>query len=219
MSDLLRREIPLGVFILATFWIFFEFFLKIPGGPATTSELSRWVTCIVNFSILLGALNLIKINAGNIARKKEGEWIHGIVILGSLAVMFFAGLIHKPSFTWLYDNIYVGLNVAIMCFVGFYFFSAMYKTFKVKNTVSLVTMLACVSMLFANAPISGAIWGPLPEIGLWVASVPGMGAWRGFIMSAALGMFAMAIRATLGIEKGYIGEKRDASEIKSEEEN
>lgn len=209
MSDVLRRQVPLTIFILSTFWIFFEFFLNIPGGPAITSELSRWVTGIVNFSILLGALNLIRINIGTIAQKKEGEWIHGIVILGSLAVMFFAGLVYKPVFTWGYDNIYIGLNVALMCFVGFYFYSAMYRTFKVRNSISLVTMLACISMLFANAPISGAIWGPLPAIGLWVASVPGMGAWRGFIMSAALGMFAMAIRAALGIEKAYIGEKSE----------
>ncbi|MBW1736121.1 MAG: hypothetical protein JRJ69_00885 [Deltaproteobacteria bacterium] len=209
MSEMLRRPIPWAVFIFSTFWIFFEFFLKIPGGPAVTSELSRWVTCVVNFSILLGALNLIKINAVNITKKKEGEWIHGIVILGSLAIMFLAGIVYKPVFTWCYDNIYIGLNVALMCFVGFYYYSAMYRTFKVRTPTALVTLLACISMLFANAPISGAIWGPLPEIGSWVASVPGMGAWRGFIMSAALGMFAMAIRAALGIERGYIGEKRE----------
>lgn len=209
MSDVLRRQLPLTIFIISTFWIFFEFFLNIPGGPAVTSEISRWVTGIVNFSILLGALNLVRINIVKISKKEPGEWIHGVIILGSLAVMFFAGLVYKPVYTWGYDNIYVGLNVALMCFVGFYFFSAMYRTFKVRNSISLITMLAVISMLFTNAPVSGAIWAPLPGIGLWVASVPGMGAWRGFIMSAALGMFAMAIRAALGLEKAYIGEKSE----------
>ena len=209
MSDVFRRQVPLIIFIISTFWIFFEFFLNIPGGPAITSELSRWVSGIVNFSILLGALNLIRINGAKIIRQDEGEWIHSVIILGSLAVMFFAGLVYKPIFTWGYDNIYIGLNVALMCFVGFYYFSAMYRTFKVRNSVSLVTMLAVISMLFANAPISGAILPALPAFGLWVAAVPGMGAWRGFIMSAALGMFAMAIRAALGLEKAYIGEKSE----------
>jgi len=209
MSELMRRQVPLAIFILSTFWIFFEFFLNIPGGPALTSEISRWVSGIVQFSIILGALNLVRINAISISQKKEGEMIHSVVILVSLAVMFFAGLVYKPVFTWLYDNIYIGLNVALMCFVGFYFYSAMYRTFKVRNAVSLFTMLACISMLFTNAPVSGAIWEPLPAIGLWVASVPGMGAWRGFIMSAALGMFAMAIRAAMGLEKAYIGEREE----------
>lgn len=209
MSELLRRQVPLAVFIISTFWIFFEFFLNIPGGPAITSELSRWITGIVNFSILLGALNLIRINAVTISQKKKGEMIHSVIILGSLAVMFFAGLFYEPLFNWGYDNIYIGLNVALMCFVGFYYYSAMYRTFKVRNLVSLVTMLACISMLFANAPVSGAIWDVLPAFGLWVASVPGMGAWRGFIMSAALGMFAMAIRAAMGLEKAYIGEREE----------
>lgn len=209
MSNILKREVPLAVFTLATFWIFFEFFLNIPGGSAITSEISRWVTGIVNFSILLGALNLIKINTVRIVEKKESEWIHSVIILGTLGIMFFAGLVYKPIFTWGYDNIYVGLNVALMCFVGFYYYSAMYRTFKARNAVSLVTILAVISMLFANAPVSGSLWGPLPEIGLWVASVPGMGAWRGFIMSAALGMFAMAIRAVMGLEKAYLGEKSE----------
>lgn len=209
MSEFARRQLPLLVFILSTFWIFFEFFLNIPSGPAITSELSRWVTSVVNFSLLLGALNLIRINIGNISQRREGEWIHGVIILGSLSGMFIAGLVYKPLYTWGYDNIYIGLNVALMCFVGFYYYSAMFRTFKVRNATALITMLALISMLLTNAPISGAIWGPLPEIGKWIAAVPGMGAWRGFIMSAALGMFAMAIRAAMGLEKTYVGESSE----------
>jgi len=206
MSEFARRQLPLAVFTISTFWIFFEYFLQIPGGPGITSLLSNWVTCIVNFSLLLGALNIIRINGRSIIEQKEGEWIHGVIIIGSLLIMFVAGIAYKPLFTWLYDNIYYGLNVAIMCYVGFYFYSAMYRTFKIRSVEAAVTLFAVISMLFANAPVSGAIWGPLPQIGLWVADVPGMGAWRGFIMSAALGMFAMVIRAALGLERAYIGQ-------------
>ena len=206
MSEFARRQLPLAVFTISTFWIFFEYFLQIPGGPGITSLLSNWVTCIVNFSLLLGALNIIRINGRIIVEQKEGEWIHGVIIIGSLLIMFIAGIAYKPLFTWLYDNIYYGLNVAIMCYVGFYFYSAMYRTFKIRSVEAAVTLFAVISMLFANAPVSGAIWGPLPQIGLWVADVPGMGAWRGFIMSAALGMFAMVIRAALGLERAYIGQ-------------
>lgn len=206
MSEFARRQLPLAIFAISTFWIFFEYFLQIPGGPAITSLLSSWVSCIVNFSLLLGALNILRIYGRNIVEQKEGEWIHGVIIIGSLLIMFFAGLVYKPLFSWLYDNIYYGLNVAIMCYVGFYFYSAMYRTFKIRSTEALITLLAVISMLFANAPVSGSIWAPLPQIGLWVADVPGMGAWRGFIMSAALGMFAMVIRAALGLERAYIGQ-------------
>jgi hypothetical protein len=205
MAEIARRQIPLAIFVGATFWIFFEFFLQIPGGPAITGELSRWVTCIANFAMLLGALNLIRIQGRYVIRQREGEWIHGVITLGSLLIMFFAGLVYKPVFTWLYDVIYIGLNKALMCYVGFYYFSAMYRTFKVRSVEALLTLAAAIGMLFANAPVSGAIWGPLPQIGLWIADVPGMGAWRGFIMSPAMGMFAMAIRAAMGLERAYIG--------------
>lgn len=205
MAELVRNRIPWAIFIIGTFWIFFEFFLNIPSGPAITGELSRWVTCVANFSILLGALNLIRIHGSNITRQREEDWIHSIIILGSLFLMFFSGLFLRPVFGWLYDNIYIGLNKALMCYVGFYFYSAMYRTFKVRSFEALLTLAAVISMLLANAPVSGALWGPLPQIGLWVADVPGMGAWRGFIMSAAIGMFAMAIRAAMGLERSYIG--------------
>jgi hypothetical protein len=205
MASILRNQLPLGILIFGIVWIFFEFFIQIPFGPAITGELSRWVTCVANFALLLGALNLIRIHGRNISQQREEEWIHGVIILGSMFIMFFAGLGYQPLFQWLYDNIYIGLNVALMTYVGFYYFSAMYRTFKVRSIEALLTLTAVITMLFANAPISGAIWGPLPEFGLWIADVPGMGAWRGFIMSAALGMFAMAIRAILGLERAYVG--------------
>jgi hypothetical protein len=206
MSEFARRQLPLAIFTITTFWIFFEYFLQIPNGPEITGILSNWVTCIVNFSLLLGALNILRIYGRNIIERREGEYIQGIIIIASMLIMFGAGLFYKPLFTWLYDNIYYGLNVAIMCYVGFYFYSAMYRTFKIRSAEAFFTLIAVISMLFANAPVSGAIWGPLPQIGLWVADVPGMGAWRGFIMSAAMGMFAMAIRAALGLERAYIGQ-------------
>lgn len=205
MSDLMKKEIPLGIFILCTFWIFFEFFLNIPGGSSVTNLLGKWVSAVSNFALLLGALNIVRFHGKRVVEKRKGEWYHSILIVGSMLVMYAAGQFYDPLFKWLYDNIYVGLNVAIMCYVGFYFYSAMYRTFKVRSFEAGVTLFACISMLLANAPISGAIWGPLPQIGLWVADTPGMGAWRGFIMSAALGMFAMAIRSALGMERAFIG--------------
>ncbi len=205
MSVFARTHLPLIIFVVCTFWVFFEFFIPIPGGPAITSMLGKWVSAVSNFALLLGALNILRFHGRNIVQRRENEWLHGIIIIASMFTMFIAGLAFKPYFKLLYDNIYMGLNTALMCYVGFYFYSAMYRTFKVRSLEALITLFACISMLLSNAPISGAIWGPLPQIGIWIANVPGMGAWRGFIMSAALGMFAMAIRAALGLERAYLG--------------
>lgn len=205
MSTFLRTQFPIIIFILCQFYVFFEFFIPIPGGPAFTSLLGKWVVCVSNFALLLGALNMLRFHGKNIIKRTKNEWYHGVIILSSMAAMFISGWAIRPLYTWLYANIYTGLNTALMCFVGFYFYSAMYKTFKVRNFESFITLFACITMLIANAPVSGAIWGPLPQIGLWIANVPGSGAWRGFLMSAALGMFAVAIRAAMGLERGYTG--------------
>ena len=205
MSTFLRTQLPLLIFVLCQFYILFEFFIPIPGGPAFTSLLGKCVVCISNFALLLGALNLIRFHGKNVIRRTKDEWYHAVIILVSMGAMFISGWAVKPLYDWLYANIYTGLNTALMCFVGFYFYSAMYKTFKIRNFEALITLFAAITMLIANAPVSGALWGPLPEIGLWIANVPGSGAWRGFLMSAALGMFAVAIRAALGLERAYTG--------------
>jgi hypothetical protein len=201
----MKTQLPLIVFTTCVIWVFFEYFIPIPGGPAITSMLGRWVVCVANFALLLGALNLIRYYGTNIVRRKKDEWIHGIIIIFFMFAMFLSGWFFQPVYLWLYNNFYMGLQTALMCYVGFYFYSAMYKTFKVRGFEAALTLIACITMLLANAPISGAIWGPLPQIGLWIANVPGSGAWRGFLMSAALGMFAVAIRAALGLERAYIG--------------
>src|SRR4030042_3165177 len=204
MSNFMRTQFPIAIFIICQFYIFFEFFIPIPGGPALTSLLGKWVVCVSNFALLLGALNLIRFHGKNIVKQTKNEWYHGAIILVSMTAMFVSGWFFKPLYTWLYANIYTGLNTALMCYVGFYFYSAMYKTFKVRNFESFITLFACITMLIANAPISGTVWG-LADIGIWIANVPGSGAWRGFLMSAALGMFAVAIRAAVGLERAYTG--------------
>jgi hypothetical protein len=205
MSTFIKTMLPRITFIIGLLWVFFEYFISIPGGPAITATLGKWVVCVANFALLLGALNLIKHYGKNIIQRKGEEWIHGIIILFFMAAMFLTGWFYQPVYLWLYSNFYMGLQTALMCYVGFYFYSAMYKTFKVRSFEAALTLTACITMLLANAPISGAIWGPLPQIGLWIANVPGSGAWRGFLMSAALGMFAVAIRAMLGLERAYMG--------------
>jgi len=205
MSTFVKTQLPLIVFNICLIWVFFEYFIPIPGGPGITTLLGRWVVCVSNFALLLGALNLFRYYGMGIVKRKEGEWIHGIIILSSMLAMFLAGWFFQPLYLWFYNNLYMGLQTALMCYVGFYFYSAMYKTFKVRGLEAGLTLFACITMLLANAPISGAIWGPLPQIGLWIANVPGSGAWRGFLMSAALGMFAVAVRAALGLERAYIG--------------
>ena len=168
------------------------------------AELTRWVTGIGYIVILVGTINLLRIHGRRIAQKR-GDWIYSGIILGSMFLMFFACFFHKSLMTWLYDRVSVDLGAAIMCFVGFYFYSAMYRTFKIRNVDALATILACVFMLFAQAPATSAFARILADMGLWLADVPGMGAWRGLLMSAALGMFALAIRAAAGLEKAYMG--------------
>jgi hypothetical protein len=75
-----------------------------------------------------------------------------------------------------------------------------------RSIEAVALLISAIGMLFANAPVSSMIWRGLPVIGMWLAEVPGMGAWRGFLMAAALGVFAMAIRTLLGLERSYLGE-------------
>jgi len=206
MSQLIRREIPLIIFAFCAFFIFYEYFIPIPGGSTVTNYLTMWTVAISNFALALGAYNLIRWHGNTIIKRVKGEWYHSTLILVSLLAMFLSGFFYQPVYVWLYNNLYTYLDVALMCFVGFYFYSAMYRTFKIRNIEAVIVIVSAIFMLLTNAPIGGAIWTGIPIIGNWISNTPGMGGWRGFILSASLAMFAMAVRAGLGLERAYIGE-------------
>jgi hypothetical protein len=55
------------------------------------------------------------------------------------------------------------------------------------------------------APIGEAISPWLAIVGKWINDVPNGGAMRGILISIAIGMIGLFVRACLGYEKAYIG--------------
>jgi hypothetical protein len=108
MAELVRRDLPLVLFIVVVIWMFFEFFIQIPYGGTITGYLGAWLSIVATFALLLGALNMIRLHGKNFIQMRKGEWYHSALILSTMFLMFFSGFIYKPIFNWLYDNIFYG---------------------------------------------------------------------------------------------------------------
>jgi len=205
MSVFKRSEIPLLIFSFATLYILFEFFIKFPGSSTVTSTLTDYGVLLALFALLVGTLLLMRYHGTRIAKRAPGQWYHSLLTL----IMFFAMFLSAPLYpslnTYLYDNFFILLATAMGGYLGWYIYSMLYRAAKARTVEAAFLVVGVVFVLLTNAPVGEVIWGGFPIVGMWLSDVMGMGGWRGFIMGAAFGMFALAVRAIIGLEKSYMG--------------
>ena len=208
MSEMTRKYIPAAIFTFCSAWFFFEYFINIPGGLEVSGYISSWVAQVSNFALILGAINLFRYHLPRIVRKEEGEWYHSALVLVLCTIMYISGFVSQPLYNYLYREIYWILMGSLVAYVGFYLYTSTYRTYRMRSWEAAALLVSCATMMLSNASITASILPAIPQIGFWIADTPAMGAWRGFLMSAATGMFAIGVRAALGIERSYIGEAR-----------
>jgi hypothetical protein len=185
-------------------FILFETFIKFPGSSTIRSILTDYAVLLANFALLVGSILLIRFHGINVVKQAPG-WYHSLVTLIMFFSMFLSGLFLPRLHSYLYDNVFTPLSISLISYVGWYIYSMLYRATRARTLEATVLIICIIFILLTNAPIGETIWSGIPRIGSWLSDVPGMGGWRGFIMGAALGMFALAIRAILGFERSYMG--------------
>lgn len=198
-------DIPLVVFIMLAIFMFFEFFLNIAPINALGSWLNTAVIVIGYWTLIYGVINLLRVHGKNITTMKKREWPHSLLTLGSGVAMFFAMGWSEPIYNWIWNNIWYGLQTSLMCYVGFFHFSGMFRTYRARNWGGAVMIISSFFGLVVNAPIFLATFAPLGPLANWYNDTPAAGAWLGFHLVTGLGMFALAARQLLGQERSMLG--------------
>jgi hypothetical protein len=198
-------DIPMVLFIVLAFFMFFEFFLNIPAINALGGWLNTTVIVIGYWALIYGAINLARVHGNNILKRTKGEWHHSILTLASAVAMFYAMQWNEALYNWIWDNIWYGLQTALMCYVGFFHFSGMFRTYRAINWGGAVMIISSFFGLVVNAPIFLAALQPLGPFANWYNDTPSAGAWLGFHLVTGLGMFALAARQLIGQERSMLG--------------
>jgi hypothetical protein len=196
--------------------VFATYFLA-PGTPEreATALLTGTVDVIVVTAGVIGLVVLLRHHTLNINRRGR-FWKYSIITLIGVAIYLIIGIygvFTHPThlmyasdlFSWVYNNIYVSMDMTIFSLLAFFIASAAYRAFRFRSIEASVLLIVGSLMLLGRAPIGGVIWEGFPEIATWLLNVPNTAGNRAITIGIAIGAILLAIRQLLGIERGYLG--------------
>jgi hypothetical protein len=229
----MKRNIPLIItFIAGITLIISEFIPHFPFGQIT-GELEIWFLIISGFAIILGQMNLFKVNFMKIKYKKP-NWQYFIVTLVSFTVMVILGILwgtqnnagilgsgegiatamgSKP-FDYLVSNVYEHLQATMFSLLAFFIASAAYRAFIARTVESNLLLGAAVLVMLGNTSFGASLTGWLPEslsflhlpkISGFIMDYPNTAGQRAIMIGAGLGILGSSLRIILGIERSYLG--------------
>jgi len=208
-----KREVVYLITGIVTVIMFVEFFFMETWQFA--ENLRTYATIVINISLGLGAITLLRSHSKAIQRRDEGVWMFSAWLIIFFALTLLTGLAGwlmtgggqgNAIYDWFFRYVYTPLGQTLYPITGFYIFSACYRAFRARNIDAALLLIAGCFVILTNAPIGGAIWSGFPLIGRWFldfGQVPGM---RTFQIIGAMGMLAYGFRALLGKERGFYGE-------------
>lgn len=203
-----RKYLPVIIGFVAGIIVLGGFFFSNPSIKVAATEIVSWRTTLAAFSLVLGSLNLIRVNWGRARGGKSIDAACGWVLLATITFMVVIGLSSGTTaapYAFLYDYVYRSGGATVFALNAFFVASAAYRAFRVRNVQGAVFMVAGLLAVLGPSAIGGSIWLGFPRVASWFLSGPVMGATRGFEICLALGIIAMGLRALLGLERGYFG--------------
>jgi hypothetical protein len=150
------------------------------------------------------------INLKIVQRRVEGKWPYSAWLIIVMWFTFLLALTSTPiatgpTFSYLYNRLYVPLRSAIGTLTAFFIAGATYRTFRARTWETGLLILVLTFVMLNNAPVGGAIWRGFPLIGTWLMDIPTTAGMRAFVITAALGMAMLGLRTLLGKEPGALG--------------
>ncbi|HEX9917243.1 MAG TPA: hypothetical protein VGB16_05855 [candidate division Zixibacteria bacterium] len=215
----MRREVPIA--ITAVVGIIFLMSYFTPHFPLNVLHNSATdiFMIIAAFSILLGVLNLVRVNLEKISKKKR-DWPFSIVLILGLLVMTIVGLGFSKgrnfmelgtNFRYLYDYVYNPLSATMFSILAFFIASASYRAFRGRNLEATLLLVAAFVVMLGRVPIGYYLssWLPtnyhLGDAASWIMNVPQKAGQRAIMIGIALGVVSTSIRIILGLERTYLG--------------
>jgi membrane-associated phospholipid phosphatase len=219
----MRNKVPVFISAFVGVFMILKYFLTSPVVKSVADELEQWGVVTLSFAIVLGVLNLIKINLKAVMERKT-DWGYKLLLLVSMFTMMIAGgvkwyleevqgratnnglpvALHGTLFDFLFDHVYFPLSATIFALLAFYVASAAFRAFRAKNFLATLLLVAAVIVMIGRVPVGGAIWKGFPWLQEWIMTWPNTAGQRAIQIGAAIGMIATGLRVIFGIEKPYL---------------
>ncbi|MCX7920067.1 MAG: hypothetical protein N3A72_10785 [bacterium] len=208
----MKRKIVFFITFFVGIFMTAKFFLKIPIVEGIANELEQWCLVIAAFAILLGIVNLFRLNLLTIIRRRP-DWQYKVVMLIAFVITVISGLVlfavqgdisGKNVFNFIFMNVLLPLGSTMYALLAFYIASAAFRAFRAKNIEATLMLSAAILVMLGRVPIGMAISGLFPQLANWIMTVPNAAGQRGIIMGATIGVIAVGLKTILGIERSYL---------------
>lgn len=218
----MRTKMPVLISAFVGIFMILKYFTTSPRVKAVADELEQWGVVTLSFAIILGVLNLIKINLKAVVERKK-DWGYKLLLLVSMFTMMVAGgikwyldetrgkqareagtVVAGTLFDFLFDHVYFPLSATIFALLAFYVASAAFRAFRAKNVHATLLLIAAVVVMIGRVPVGGALWSGFPWLQEWLMTWPNTAGQRAIQIGAAIGMIATGLRVIFGIEKPYL---------------
>jgi len=206
MSIVLRKYIPLAITFVVGVLLASQYVVKQTTLSTLANTLKNYGVIVAAFAILVGTGTLIVYQFRQIRKKTAGEWYLGYAVLISLALMGGIGiLLGTKADLWniLTTQIYNPAIAALAAVAGYYFISASYRAFKIRQWETAGLIAAGVLVIFKNAPFGEAIWAPFGPIGDWIMKYLMTNVERALLITISSGIVVIAVKTLLGWQKVY----------------
>ena len=204
----MRRQVPLVITFVSGMLMIVSYFVPRQPFGGLSDIFNQWFIVVAAFALILGALNLIKVNAEKIRRKRPG-WGYSVVLLTTFAMTVISGLFwgmeQETVFDFVFRNLFVPLDATMFSLLAFFIASASYRAFRARTTEAALLLIAATLVMLGRVPLGSYLWREFPVLANWIMAFPNMAGQRAIMIGIALGTVSISLRIILGIERSYLG--------------
>ncbi len=169
-----KRQIPIFIVAVVGAITLFGWFIDQPNIKSfVDDDATQWYDILASFAIILGALNLIKLQLQKVAKKKPG-WPYSLVAIGGFIFAITAGFIVKgvddsvavwgahvttegTVFKWMFDYMFTPMSATMFSLLAFFVASASYRAFRIRNFEATLLLVAGIIIMIGRVPIGSVI--------------------------------------------------------------
>ncbi len=216
----MKYRVPLGVLVFMAILGLTEVFIPHPTWERGHEVLrNNFLRVIGACALILGIGNLIRHHTMVIKGRKR-HWPHSVALLAALGISLIIGLFggvtgdgplptsvgsFKYDIQTIYDEMIIPLGATMFSLLAFFMASAAYRSFRARNVMALLLLLAAFVVMLGQVPLGHSISPWIPKISDWIMRVPNTASKRGIALGVALGMIATMLKVMLGIERSWMG--------------
>jgi len=169
-----KRQIPILIVTLVGSITLFGWFIDQPNiKEFVNDDATQWFDILASFAIILGALNLIKLQVQKALYQKPG-WIYSVVAILGFIFAIIAGFFVKgvddsvaqwgahvttegTLFKWMFDYLFTPMSATMFSLLAFFVASASYRAFRIRNFEATLLLVSGIIIMVGRVPIGSVI--------------------------------------------------------------